>query len=453
MSKPPLNQVLMRYSPIDSSLFRENRAQLAAQLKPGSLAVFVSNDVLPTSADGTLRFVQSSDLIWLTGVDQEESTLILFPDAPDPKDREILFVRETSDLIRIWEGDKLTQDGAQEVSGIQNVQWTNTFEPEFRRLMKQANTVYLNANEHPRATRDVTIQEDRFRIACQARYPRHRYERAAPLLHALRAIKSRTEIDLIKKACDITHLGFNRVLRFLKPGVAEYEIEAELLHEFLRHRSRGFAYAPIIATGPNACVLHYLENNAICQDGQLVLLDVAAEYANYNSDLTRTLPVNGRFTPRQRAVYDAVLNVFKACRAELLKPDVDAMTYQKQVGRLMEEELLGLDLLDPAKVAKERADDGTENETKEENRSYRKYFMHGTSHSLGLDVHDVTATDKRFREGMVCTIEPGIYIREEGLGIRLENDVVVRGDGNLDLMAQIPIEAEEIEEIMAKGKG
>ncbi len=439
----------MRYDPIDSQLFVENRAKLAAKLKPGSFAVIHSNDIMPQSADGSMRFYQSSDLFWLTGVDQEETTLILNPHATDPADREMLFVRETSDLIRIWEGNKLTAEDATAVSGITNVMWSDRFESQFRRCMKHWKTLYLNANEHPRNASEVETREERFRQHCQTRYPQHRYERLAPLTYPLRAAKSETEIQLLRKACDITEKGFRRVCHFLKPGVKEYEIEAEFIHEFMQHGSRGFAYNPIIASGGNACVLHYLDNNDTCQDGDLLLLDVAAEYAHYNADLTRTIPVNGKFTDRQRAVYNAVLNVFKACRAELLKPGVEIKAYQKEVGKSMEAELLSLDLLDPANVAEERAKDGTEEEMKEENRSYRKYFMHGTSHSLGLDVHDVTPANRIVLDGAVYTIEPGIYLPEEGFGIRLENDVVVTSGGNVDLLENVPIEADDIEALMA----
>ncbi|MEM1295957.1 MAG: aminopeptidase P family protein [Verrucomicrobiota bacterium] len=439
----------MRYDPIDPQLFVENRAKLAAKLKPGSFAVIHSNDIMPQSADGSMRFYQSSDLFWLTGVDQEETTLILNPHASNPADREMLFVRETSDLIRIWEGNKLTAEEATTVSGIENVRWSDRFESEFRRCMKDWKTLYLNANEHPRNASEVETREERFRKQCQIRYPQHRYERLAPLTYPLRAVKSESEIQLLRTACDITEKGFRRVCHFLKPGVKEYEIEAEFIHEFMQHRSRGFAYNPIIATGGNACVLHYLDNNDTCRDGDLLLLDVAAEYAHYNADLTRTIPVNGKFTDRQRAVYNAVLNVFKACREELLKPGVEIKAYQKEVGKCMEAELLSLDLLDPAKVAEERAKDSTEAEVKEENRLYRKYFMHGTSHSLGLDVHDVTPANRIVLEGAVYTIEPGIYLPEEGFGIRLENDVVVKSGANVDLLENVPIEAEDIEALIA----
>ena len=435
----------MRYDPIDPKLFSENRAKLAALLKPGSFAVFHSNDIMPQSADGVMPFFQASDIFWLTGVDQEDTMLILNPHAKDEADRELLFVRETSDEIRIWEGYKLTMEGAQEVSGIETVKWNQWFERDFRRLMKDFSIVYLNANEHPRAGCQVETRDSRFRLKTQNWYPNHRYERAAPLLHHLRQIKSETEIDLLRRACEITELGFRRVAKFLQPGVTEYQIEAEFHHEFLLHQSRGFAYNPIIASGGNACALHYVENNATCEAGQLLLLDVAAEYAHYNADLTRTIPVSGKFTDRQRAVYNAVLHVLTTCHDELLKPGVDVKAYQKDVGKVMEEQLIGLGLLEKGEVAKERAKDDTDDEVKEEKRLYRKYFMHGTSHSLGLDVHDVAPADRIVREGSVYTIEPGIYLPDEGFAVRLENDVIVRESGNVNLFESVPIEASDIE--------
>jgi len=434
----------MRYDPIPPQLFTRNRERLQAKLPPGSIAILVANDVMPLSADGTMRFYQDSDLFWLTGVDQEETVLILTPQ------EQILFVRETSDEIRIWEGDRLSRDQAVQASGVQNVQWTDKFEQEFRRLMKTASTVFLNANEHARAARDVETRADRFRVRCQSLYPQHFYDRLGPILHELRVRKSEEEIAILKRACAITREGFLRLLSFVRPGVKEYEIEGELLHEFLRHGSKGFAYTPIIASGEGSCVLHYISNDATCRDGQVLLLDVAAEYARYNSDLTRTIPVNGRFTDRQKAVYNAVLRVLRACIDHLLRPGVEVKAYQKEVGKIMEKELLGLGLLDPKAVAEERAKDGTDEEVKEEKRLYRKYFMHGTSHSLGLDVHDVSPADRIVREDSVYTVEPGIYIREEGFGVRLENDVWVRAGGNVDLMADIPIEADEIEALMAQ---
>ncbi len=433
----------MKYDEIPSDLFIKNRVRLASSLPGKALAVIHSADLPWRSADGTQPFIQSSDLFYLSGMDQEETVLLLFPGHPDPALREILFVRETSDLIAIWEGRKATREEAAHLSGISNVQWTKDFDAVFRTLVREACSLWLNHNEHARSGAPVNFSlDDRFRRLCQERHPHHRYERLAPLLHRLRTEKSEAEIALIQRACDITARGFERLLRFVRPGVKEYEIEAELLHEFVRHGSRGFAYQPIVASGANACVLHYVANDQACHDGDLILLDVAAEYANYNSDLTRTIPANGRFTPRQRAVYDAVLRILRLCIDELVVPGKAIReVYHKEAARAMEEELIGLGLLDPQTVADERAQE----DLPEEKRAYRQYFMHGVSHSLGLDVHDVSPAENVFVENMVVTVEPGIYIREEGIGIRLENDIVVRSGGNVDLMAHVPIEAEEIE--------
>ena len=405
----------------------------------GALVIVHANDVLPTNADGTLGFAQNSDLYYLSGIDQEETVLMLFPDAPDPKQRELLFVRETSEHIAIWEGQKLTKSEATARSGITRVHWTSEFETLFRQLMCQASVVYLSSNEHPRATITAESRELRFARRCRHEYPLHRIERLAPLVYDLRAVKSPAELDLLREAVRITRDGFLRLLRFVKPGVHEFEVEAELAHEFLRQRAGGFAYTPIIASGANACVLHYITNHCECRDGEMLLLDVAAKYANYNADLTRTIPVNGRFTDRQRAVYNAVLRVFRACCA-LLKPGVIIREYQEKVGELMTEELIGLGLLDAKAVA----------EQDPEKPLYKKYFMHGTSHHLGLDVHDVPPAWQPLRAGMVFTVEPGIYIREEGLGIRLENDLLIGEHANTDLMADIPIEADEIEALMRR---
>jgi Xaa-Pro aminopeptidase len=428
----------VRYEPIDSSLFIRNRANLRGLLKPNSIIIVHSNDIYPTNADGSMAFKQNSDLFHLTGVDQEETVLVLLPDAGDPKEREILFVRETNDHIAVWEGDKLTKEQATAVSGIERIEWSHNFESFLHRLVPQADHIYLATNEHLRASVVVETRNARFIKDCQARYPLHRYERLAPLMHRLRITKDPVEVQMIQKACDITEAGFRRLLGFIKPGVGEWEIEAELLHEFVRRGSRGFAYAPIIGSGKNACVLHYVENNKVCKDGDVVLLDVAAEYAGWNSDLTRSLPVNGKFTPRQRQVYDAVLRVYRGAN-EILRPGNTPIEYQKQVIELMEKELVDLGLF----TAKEAKDQGPDKAL------VKKYFMHGTSHHLGLDVHDVNPPHEPFAEGMVFTIEPGIYIREEGLGIRLENDVLIAKDKNIDLMANIPIEAEEIEALMA----
>ena len=427
----------MRYEPIAPDFFVRNRGNLRGLLKPNSMVIVLANDIYPTNADGTMAFKQNSDLFYLTGVDQEETTLVLMPDAVDPKEREILFVKETSELIAVWEGEKLTKEQARAATGIERVEWSHTFEGFLHRLVPQVEHVYLLTNEHLRASVVVETRNARFIKDCQARYPLHRYERLAPLLHRLRMTKDAEEIKLLQRACDITEAGFRRVLGFIKPGVGEWEIEAELLHEFVRRGSRGFSYSPIIGTGKNACVLHYVENDKVCKDGEMILMDVAAEYAGWASDLTRTVPANGKFTKRQRDVYNAVLRVFRGAN-DILRPGNTPMEYQKQVIELMERELVGLGLF-TAKEAREQGPDKA---------LVKKYFMHGTSHHLGLDVHDVAPPHEPFAEGMVFTIEPGIYIREEALGVRLENDFVIGKDGNFDLMGKIPIEAEEIEALM-----
>lgn len=431
----------VRYDPIDPQLFVRNRDRLRSLMKPNSIAILHANDIYPTNADGTMAFKQNADLFYLCGVDQEDTMLILMPDAKDPKQREILFVKETSEHIAIWEGDKLTKEQARAATGIERIEWSSSFQSLLHSLIPQADQIYLPTNEHLRASVIVETQNDRFIKQCQSRYPLHRYERLAPLMHRLRMTKDPVEIDIIQKACDITEAGFRRLLGFVKPGVGEWEVEAELLHEFVRRGSRGFAYGPIIGSGKNACVLHYVENSKPCQDGDMLLLDVAAEYAGWASDLTRTIPVNGKFTPRQRQVYDAVLRVLRGAN-EILRPGNTPAEYQKQVIDLMEVELIGLGLID-AEAAKLQGPDKP---------LVKKYFMHGTSHHMGLDVHDVAPPNEPFAEGMVFTIEPGIYIREEGMGIRLENDVVIGKDSNFDLMGHIPIEADDIEALMSANR-
>ncbi|MBO9639709.1 MAG: aminopeptidase P N-terminal domain-containing protein [Siphonobacter aquaeclarae] len=427
----------MKYQPIPNTLFTRNRQRLAGLLKPKSIAILNANDVLPTNADGTLRFKQNSDLFYLTGIDQEETILLLFPDAPDEKHREILFLRETNDHIAVWEGYKYTKEHAREVSGIKTVYWTRQFESVLRTLIFEAEHLYLNTNEHTRADVVVESRDARFIRDFQSRFPLHKYERLAPLMHYLRAIKQPEEIPLLDEAIRITEDGFRRLLGFVKPGVWEYEIEAELLHEFVRQRSRGFAYEPIIASGPSACVLHYIENSKQCKAGDVILLDVAAEYANYNADLTRSIPVSGRYSERQRQVYDAVLRVMNEAKA-MLVPGGLWDEYHKEVGLIMESELKGLGLITQQDIDNQDPDWP----------AYKKYFMHGTSHFLGLDVHDVGSKYRRFEPGMVFTCEPGIYIPEEGLGIRLENNILITENGNTDMMAGIPIEADEIESLM-----
>jgi Xaa-Pro aminopeptidase len=428
----------MKYDRIDKALYMANRQKFTAQMAAGSLAIFNSNDIYPVSADSTLPFAQHRDILYLSGVDQEESILVLFPNASNPAHREVLFLKETSELIAIWEGEKLTKQTAFETSGVQTVYWLQQFPTIFKQMMAEASGIYLNTNEHLRANTEVETREDRFIKQVKQDYPAHQVYKAAPILHKMRSVKEAIELDLLQMACNITEAGVRRLLGFIKPGVWEYEIEAELAHEFLRKRSKGFAYTPIIASGKNACVLHYIENNQQCLDGDVILLDVGAEYANYSSDLTRCIPVNGRFTARQKAAYNAVLHV-KNEATKLLVPGTIMAEYHKQVGALMEEQLVNLGLISMEDIKKQ--DPAWP--------AYKKYFMHGTSHFLGLDTHDVGLWHEPIVANMVFTVEPGIYIPEEGLGIRLEDDVVVQASGApFNLMGNIPIEADEIEALM-----
>lgn len=430
----------MRYTPLTAATYREHRARFRQQLDKGGLAVFQSNDIMPTSGDGTMPFHQAADIMYLCGIDQEETILLLFPDAFDPKDREILFVRETSPAIAIWEGAKLTQAQAHELSGIPTVLWTSAYESTIKRLAPQAQHLYLNSNEHLRQGNEVETREERKNKELRALYPLHDIRRSAPVMHRIRSRKTEEEVEQIKHAIGITGKAFQRVLRFMKPGVKEYEVEAEITHEFIRNGSRGHAYTPIIGSGFNACVLHYITNDDTCKDGDVVLMDFGCEYGGYASDLTRSIPVNGTFTPRQRDVYNAVLRVQQEA-TKLLLPGVFLNDYHKKVGDLMEKELIGLGLLDAKEVAAQHPDKPL----------YKKYFMHGTSHFLGLDVHDVGLWTEPITEGMVFTVEPGIYIPEESLGIRIENNIVVTKNGQIDLFADIPREVEEIEALMAQG--
>ena len=428
----------MKYDRIDSTLFIENRKKFIKEMMTSSVAVFNSNDIFPISADSTMPFQQHRDIFYLSGVDQEESILVLAPNASNPAHREMLFLRETNEHIAVWEGEKLTKEAAFEVSGIKNVYWLDQFDTIFNTVMAESNAIYFNTNEHLRADTTVETREDRFIKATKNKYPAHQVLKSAPIMHRLRSVKHSIEIKLMQKACNITKAGIDQLLKFIKPGVWEYEIEAELIHEFLRNRSKGFAYTPIVASGPNACVLHYIQNNQQCKDGDVILLDVGAEYANYASDLTRCIPVSGRFTDRQKSVYNAVLNVKKEAE-KMLVPGTLLGEYHKEVGKLMESELLGLGLIDKTDIKNQNPDWP----------AYKKYFMHGTSHYIGLDTHDVGLAREPIEAGMVFTCEPGIYIPEEGLGIRLEDDLVVQKTGApFNLMADIPLEAEEIEDAM-----
>lgn len=432
----------MKYEPINQELFIRNRKKFMARMTPASLAVFNSNDIYPISADSTMPFQQHRDIFYLSGADQEETILVLFPDAHEPKHREILFVRETNDHIAVWEGEKLTKEMATDLSGIQTIYWLSEFKKVFYGLMIEARTIYFNTNEHYRQAVETETREDRFIARCKKDFPAHQWDRSNPILQEIRGIKEVEEIALIQKACDITEKGFRRILDKVRPGIWEYEVEAEFLHEFIRNRSKGFAYTPIIASGSNANVLHYVLNNKQCRDGEMLLMDVGAEYANYSSDMTRTIPVGGRFTKRQRQVYEAVLRVKEEATA-MLVPGTLLEDYHTEVGKIMTSELLGLGLLSKADVQREDKD----------KPAYKKYFMHGTSHHLGLDTHDYGPLKTPMKAGMVFTVEPGIYIPDEQLGIRLEDDVVIREKGPADnLMKNIPVEPGEIEELMNSRK-
>jgi len=426
----------MRYQPINPQMFVNHRANLAKLLSPNSLAVLNANDILPTNADGTIALHPNSDLFYLTGVEQEESILLLYPEAHEENMREILFLRETNELIAIWEGHKWTKEEARKMTGIKRIEWLSEFRPLFHRLMCECEHVYLNTNEHKRAVIEVETRDARFVRDTRKRYPLHDYQRLARLMHRLRAVKSDFEVELIKKACAITKAGFERVCRFTKPGVSETEIEAEFAHEFIRSGG-AFAYRPIIASGKNACVLHYVTNDQVCRKGDLLLLDVAASYANYNSDLTRTIPVSGRFSRRQRQVYNAVLRVLRAV-SKAATPGKLPKQWQKEAEAFMQEELLELGLLKPADIRKQDP----------EKPALKKYFMHGVGHPLGLDVHDVTHTIEPIQAGWVLTVEPAIYLPDEGFAVRLENNILVQEGRNLDLMDDIPIEADEIEALV-----
>lgn len=429
---------MMKYDLIDQSLFIKNRKNFAAQMKPKSLAVFNSNDIYPISADSTIPFQQHRDIFYLSGVDQEESILVIFPDCPNEKHRELLFLKETNEHIAVWEGEKLTKEAALKTSGIKTVYWLQDMEKIMFELMTQCDTVYINTNEHYRANVETETREDRFTKWLKGKYPAHAVAKSNPILQRLRSVKDSIELDLMQKACDITEKGFRRVLQFVKPDVWEYNIEAEYMHEFLNNRSNGFAYTPIIASGSNANVLHYIENNQQCKAGDLILMDVGAEYANYSSDMSRTIPVSGKFTDRQRKVYDAV-NRVKNEATKMLIPGTIWADYHVEVGKIMTSELMSLGLLDKADVQNENKDWP----------AYKKYFMHGTSHNIGLDTHDYGILTEPMQANMVFTVEPGIYIPEEGFGIRLEDDVVIQDSGDpFNLMRNIPIEAEEIEDLM-----
>ena len=427
----------MKYLPIDSDLFVQNRKRFDRQLKPNSIAVFNSNDIMPTSADGFHPFIQQTDIFYMCGIDQEESTLVICPGAREEKHREILFLKETNEQIALWEGQKYTKEEATAVSGIKTVYWNNEFNSIFKPLVFQSERIYLNTNEHLRSDANVETRDKRFIQWCRDTFPLHRYRRLAPIMQDLRIVKSSAEVELIKHAGNITDKAFRRLLGFIEPGIWEFEIEAEIYHEFLRNRSRGPAFETIVASGVDSCTLHYVKNDKQCRKDDLVLIDFGAEYANYAADVTRTVPVSGRFSDRQKQVYNAVLRVHKAA-IQMLKPGKTLDEYSRMVGSLMETELVGLGLLDAGKVKKQS----------EAQPLYKQYFPHGTSHHLGLDVHDYGDRYRKFEPGMVLTCEPGIYIRDEAIGIRIENNILITEDEPVDLTADIPREADEIESLM-----
>ncbi len=429
----------MKYSKIDPRLFVKNRQRFSKQLKPNSIAVFNSNDFMPTSADGTHPFVQQTDLFYLTGIDQEETVLVVCPGASEKKQKEILFIKETNEQIAIWEGQKHSKATAQDISGIKTVYWTSELEGILRPLIFQSENIYLNTNEHLRAAAAVESRDMRFLKWCRQVFPLHHYERLAPIMHDLRAVKSPPEIQLIKEACAITGKAFRRLLGFIRPGVWEYEVEAEIVHEFMRNRSRGPAFETIVASGTDSCTLHYVKNDKQCKSGDLVLIDFGAEYANYAADVTRTVPVSGKFSKRQKEVYNAVLKIQKAA-IQMLKPGNSLEGLQEKVAKLVEAELIHLGVLKRSDIKSQPKDSPL----------YKKFFPHGTSHHLGLDVHDYGDKYRKFEPGMVFTCEPGIYIRDESIGVRIENDILITRKGPVDLTEGIPREVEEIEELMNK---
>lgn len=427
----------MKYAPIEKQLFEDNRKRFIAMLPSKSIAFFNANDEMPRNGDGNFTYRQNSDLFYLSGIDQEQTTLVIFPDAPLPQYREMLFLRQTNEKIAVWEGHKYTKDEARAASGIQSIYWTEDFNSVIPMLMNHTQQVFVNINENDRFLSDVPYRELRFAKEMQNRWPAHTFARSGAIMAQLRSVKNDIEIKLMQKAIDITEKAFRRVMRFVKPGVWEHEIEAEVTHEFIRKRATGHAYTPIVASGANACVLHYIDNNQQCNAGEVILLDFGAEYANYAADLTRCVPVSGEFTDRQRDVYNAVLRVMRRA-TKMLVPGNTIEKYHGEVGKIMEQELLGLGLLTKEEIAKQNPD----------LPAYKKYFMHGTSHFLGLDVHDIGNKYEPMKAGMVFTCEPGIYIPEEKLGIRIENDILITTKEPIDLMANIPIEVEEIEDAM-----
>lgn len=427
----------MKYLPIDPDLFRLNRRRFTQFMQPNTIAIFQSNDLMPRNGDAYFPFRQNSHLFYLSGLDQEETVLVLFPDCVKEGFQELAFIKRSNEVIRRWDGYKYSKEDARQASGIQRIYWLDEMEPILRELILLAEGIYLNSNENDRFLSEVSTRHHRFAHQIREQYPLHQVYRAQPILRKLSMLKSQQEVALIQQAIDITEKAFRRVLEVLRPGMWEFEVEAEILATFLKNRATGPAYSSIVASGPNSCVLHYIRNNRQCKEGDLLLMDFGAEYANYAADMTRTIPVSGQFSPRQRSVYESVLRVLKEA-TKMLVPGTSLEEYHKEVGKLMEAELLNLKLLDKTDIKNQHP----------QAPAYKKYFMHGTSHHLGLDVHDLSSRYAPLQAGMVFTCEPGIYIEAEGMGIRLENDILVTDQGPVNLMDGIPIEVEAIEELM-----
>ncbi|MCD8529179.1 MAG: aminopeptidase P family protein [Chitinophagales bacterium] len=428
---------MTKYNKLPASFFTENRKRFIKEMKPNSVAIFFSNDMMPRSADGFHNYRQNPDFYYLTGIDQEDCILILSPDSPIKPYTEVLFLKETNEHIAVWEGDKINKEQGKEMSGIETVYWNDMFENVLSSLINRLENIYINLNENDRAVSTVANKDLRFANELKARYPLHNFERSAPIMAKLRSIKSEEEIETIQQACNITEKAFRRVLSTLKPGMLEYEVEAEVIYTFIKEGATGHAYQPIIASGKNACVLHYVNNSAVCKDGDLLLMDFGAEYACYASDLTRTIPVNGKFNARQKEVYNACLRVHNETKAAL-RTGVTLIDLNKEAKKMMASALIDIKLID------KNADKKTQEKLTE------KYYPHGNSHFMGIDVHDIGNRYAKIENNMCFTIEPGIYIPDENIGIRIENDVIVNDKGNVDLMKNIPITVEEIEELMAK---
>ena len=432
-------KILMKYPQINNQLFIDNRKRFVAQMEPGSIAIFHSNYQYSWNGDAFHKFKQNSDLFYLSGIDQEDSVLVLFPDCPVKEYQECLFLMETNEHIAVWEGYKYTKEHATETSGIASIFWNAGYMDKLRSIINMADNIYLPLNENDRAPYKSPYKNLDFANEIQHMFPLHNYRRAGKILQRLRSVKHPVEIDMVREAVAISKKGWERILRSTKPGINEYDIEAELIHEFISNRGNGFSFEPIVASGANACVLHYIENKGKVNDGDLILVDCGVDYGNFASDMTRCLPANGRFSQRQKDVYNATLRVMKEAR-DLLKPGTLLMDYHEVVGTIMEKELVDLGLItmddiknqDPAWPA------------------YKKYFMHGTSHFLGIDVHDSGMRYEPMQAGNLFTCEPGIYIAEEGIGVRIENNIIIEENGYIDLMDEIkmPIEVEEIEDIM-----